>query len=237
MTDGSREQADLNCLEEKLRQADDGEAAADIWKQMDAPIRRLAQSVAFQRGIQDAEFVDEAPSIIFVRYEKFSPKKGRFTGWCRTVLKRWGIDRFRKQERSPHTTGHDLEKYAADNPAAGDDTGSSSACSDRIFDELFGDEDVEKIKKWNLKHRIVLLVLSGLWVNISTEQWPKWCEEFGIDQGFPPENVRVESDPPKRIRPLADCLGEHPNTVSQLWLRHKDKLASLKALREHRNNG
>lgn len=202
-------------------------------------IQRLAQGVAYSLTVplqMSYDLIDEATSYVWERLRSFNGKDGgKFSPWCRRVLRNWCIDRVRELRRAPVHSETDLGLEEPDGLCTPDSwTDRPTADTlDVLLDrkQPFGPDDLERIRSWKLRERLVLLALTNLWIKVPREEWSEWVQEYGLPEPYPPASCVVAGDQTERVRVLAECCGMLPNTLSQLWCRKKLLLAELDYIR------
>ncbi len=202
-------------------------------------IERLARGLACSLTIPNqmrADLIADASADVWERLGSFNGRDGKkFVPWCRKVLRNRFIDRTRQAGREQIRTNVELEEQGA-NGAGTSEHGCNGAIActvDAALDreELFGEQDLARIRGWKLRDRLVLLGLTNLWIKVPTGEWLEWVRTGGLEEPYPPCECATAEEQAERVGILAACCGMRPNTLCQVWHRKKALLAELDYIR------
>lgn len=198
-------------------------------------IRQVARAVARGGSLSDrTDFVDEALSFVI------APGKGKparicacqihssLRAWLRTVLRNSWVSNRRQWAARQQA----LEEFASrQHPPV-------FAWHSPPQTESLSDRDLDRLAGWEPRSRVEVLCLAGLWPYVPVPRWENWLAEYEglrrltLVRPFPGDDVLYCDKPADRLKPLAQALGYHTNTLSQRWLRSMHRLKELDFVRE-----
>jgi RNA polymerase sigma factor (sigma-70 family) len=182
------------------------------------------------------DLIAEATSHVWERLDTFNGRDGKtFSPWCRKVLRNRLIDDLRRTKREQVENSTDLRMATAEMPCESNGSGRGIAFSgvDQALDlqQPFGQGDMERIRGWKARDRLLLLALTNLWCKVPADEWDAWVHASKLPEPFPPCECAQVQEPAERVGMLAACLQMRPNTLSQFWCRKKRLLAELDYVR------
>lgn len=237
MADGQRE-LDFAELIATVRDTHAGERRDTALRRLEPLIVQMARRVSQQFGVGQSisqSFIDDAVGDLLLprltteksRFDEFDPAKGNFPAWLHAVLKNLLRDRLRLERRRRHigqqpSTGDDAEDLLAQLAESANDSASSVD-----WNREFSNDDLDRIEKWHVRDRFVLLVGGNLWHKVPTTQRHNWCGEWGVAATVPSQAVLDEEEPEDRLRRLAAETGENWLALRQHWYRKRKWLLNL----------
>jgi len=228
------------------------EEREEAWGKLERLIRWLAMSMATKFGsdrrqvIED--FIEEAPSIILERLDKFDGTR-RFKPWVAQVLKNALRDRFRSDQRRhkrerlvgkfvPQRSEHDEETII--NPLEPITPDSRPMTDWRLdFETFFEQSDFVLLEnQLRPRPRVFSLIMAGLWSYVPVHLQERWLAEVpGLPDPFPPPEIASLEEPNERLNMLVEVLNEQPSTLRMIWHRARPVLRKLKRGRDYFGEG
>lgn len=206
--------------------------------------RRIARRYAcrvgnpqYQTNRVICDFVEEAPSIIFVKLKESPPSHRNFPAWCHVVLSNYLIDRFRRLSAS-NGKGAVLSETDIFTPSwahDGDDDGldglPAPGGEQDIIEEVADPWGPRLCSQWESElpplRRVIVLALTRLFQQVPRGIWCRWLKEIEAPETFPPLSVYAEESIEGRARMIGQELGMSPIAVRQHFYR---ALRALKRL-------
>lgn len=190
--------------------------------------RRLAVRFTGQRR---DDVVTDAPGDVWAVIGQF-PLEYRFEPWCYVVLRnRWFDTAVKERKRSELDTTRPPPMTA--------DADVRLAVEQAIdLSQPFTAEDLEVIRGWTHRERLVLLCLTGFWNKVPAAEWEdmvaghRECHGVPIPGVFPPADLCRCDQIAERNAMLAESLHIKRNTLSVLLYRGKSRLLELRYLRD-----
>lgn len=192
----------------------------------------VARRVSFRFSSEwRTDILEDAAGDVWTALCKGLPD-GPFESWCYAVLRHLWLDRVRREARR--------------RPPLGDSGGSSLREDDlrqaleRAIDalEVFGEHDLQVLRGWPLRDRLVLLCITNLWTKVPNGVWREWVlnhrDRYGVPDGdlFPPTALADCHLVSEKNEILSGTLEIKRNTLSQLLCRGKQRLLDLRYIRE-----
>ena len=187
--------------------------------------RRIHASYSSLRKQRAADFVAQAPALIWKKIERFedwyarefSPQdqaiaaKEYFAAWCYVELRYRYLDNAREQSDEQRLLSLSFDRPIADPRGASDD-------DDDAFE--LPPEELERVRAWDPLDGVILFCLTGLWDQLPEALWNGWLAQLGIEPPFPPqEYLRAPSQ--KKRAALAAALNVSRDVIYQRWRRLK----------------
>jgi RNA polymerase sigma factor (sigma-70 family) len=238
----SSESRDWDALVRMIRNGSK-EERQEAWGKLERLIRQLARGVVAKFSSDSRqvveEFIEEAPSIIFERLDKFDGIR-RFKPWVAQVLKNALRDRFRSDQRR-HKRERLVGKFVP--PRSEDDeepiinplepiTPDSRPKTDwRLdFEAFFEQSDFVLLEnQLRPRARVFSLIMAGLWSYVPVHLQERWLAEVpGLPDPFPPPEIASLEEPNERLNMLVEVLNEQPSTLRMIWHRARPVLQKLK---------
>lgn len=189
-------------------------------RELSRPLAHLARRVAWGDQFLADELLQHA--LVQGVRGKFSPNRGGFLAWGRTVLRRHLISLRRSRLLA----------------LGGDDAGRERAEHRRDHADLrldltspFGSGDRATVLGWPVRRRVVLLGWFLLWRKLPEDAWACSLADLGIPSTFPGLGFDELPDS-DRTDHLADALHVCPNTIVQTLRRGRPLLRGLRFVRE-----
>jgi Sigma-70 region 2 len=158
-----------------------------------------------------ADFIDEAPALVFFRLDRFDPDKGTLRRWCHRVLRRAWIDRLRRQRSFPGDAHIGTEAQAPPCLSI-----SPSLRSEELT-MLLGGMGLTPFD------RVLLAWVSGVWEDLPSDLWAGWLREIGLADSLPA--LAVEEDRVvRRCEVLAEALERTGAGMVKRWYRLREWL-------------
>lgn len=217
--DNSDEWSRLARIASELATGVEASRKDDIWRALDAPVRKLAVAIARRLSSKksDSEFVAQ-DAVVHV-YEKlvagkWDSQQGAFRPWLNTVIGNYIRSGNRKKTREKsNVEPTEAEEFR-----------------DEILElTRLQEGDYIEIAAWKRRERLVLLSLSGVWRRVDQQRWCQWCEEMDVDIDWPP-NFATATDKIELFKKVSSWLRMSRNFVSQEWHRKSHLLKSLPTL-------
>lgn len=198
--------------------------------------RGVAQS--FKTSAQARkDLADEAFAHIGIQIVQFDPTRGvKFKSWCWRVVFNYFRDRIRHLNCDA-VTGPGTVSVHSD-PDSGDPNKFREPEFPRDVQSeleaaidaksLFGETDMQELRSWKLRDRILLLTVSGLWSKMRDSEWNGWATEIGLDTPFPPPSYAANGP----LQSLAHDLGEPFANLHRQYYRKLPLLTKLKYLND-----
>jgi hypothetical protein len=198
---------------------DEGEKN-EIWAQLAPSIRFWARLTAKNRPWLRREFVEDAVSKVYEKFEQFDPKRGGFRTWVGRILYHELKDRCKRDSR--HTAF--LSQFEDDRLS------SRRSLPKRNDDEPFRltEADWDRVRGWPTRARVHLLLVCGnLWMQAPSDEWKSWLAEVGLPDDFPPSGFDEIDNLPDRNAALAEAFGVTRALINQWLSRSKRFLSEL----------
>jgi hypothetical protein len=195
-------------------------------------IDRAARRVAMRfSGQTRQDLVDGAIADVWEALCE-APPVGRFESWCYAVLRNRHLDRLR-HERTEH-------RHAAEAARQRSEAEDLRAALERAVDRggPFSAADLQTLGGWPLRHRVILLCLTGLWAKVPSPTWHEWVDEHRQAHGVPAEGTFPApelldcAEIAQRNAVLAEALNLRRNTLSAWLHRGKPRLLALRYVRD-----
>jgi hypothetical protein len=177
------------------------------------------------------DFVTGSSSLIFEELRKgnYDPIKGPFKAWCDKVLRTRFISELRKH--NPHRLSTLDTSLPNDRPTGGDIVDPATDFREAVDlqdyrHEPLSEIDLQRIGRWQPRHRVILLSLALLWTRVPASRWSQWCTDCNIAGPFPPADF-LEHTPQECQEIVADALGIKLNNLYVLKHRMADRLIEL----------
>lgn len=200
-------------------------------------VQQVAERVAHNgTRTQRDDFVADALTLLCgprehsrPRVELYDPTRGPFEGWLSATLGNLWVSKLRADGRRKTV------------PLHGEETDESVPFPwelvHGILGPTFSPADRERVEGWQAGDRVILLVVSGLYLKAATADWERYLvaaeREFRVTLprlfSLP---VVADESPGDRHTGLAVALGIPTNTLSQRWRRKKKWLAELDCIRD-----
>jgi hypothetical protein len=202
------------------------------WDGLVPIIGRVAQRVALRfSGQTRQDLVGGALADVWEALQQ-KPRIDRFESWCYALLRNRHLDRIRHEQ----TEQRHAAQAGWQRPQAED----LRAALERVTDRqgLLPQADLQAVEGWSLRHRIILLSLTGLWLKIPLAQWQRWVDDHrqahGVpaDGPFPPVELQSCDDIAQRNGILSAALNLRRNTLSAWLHRGKPLLLALQYVRD-----
>jgi hypothetical protein len=189
--------------------------------------RRIHASYGSLRKQRAADFVAQAPTLVWKKIERFeewyqrelSPQdhalaaKEYFSAWCYVELRYRYLDNAREQSDEQRMLSLSPDRTIADPRSETDD--------DNDAFEL-PPEELERVRNWDPLDGVILFCLTGLWDQLPAGLWTSWLERLGIEEPFPPEDY-LRAPAQKKRAALAAALNVSRDVIYQRWRRLKNR--------------
>lgn len=197
-------------------------------------IRRKAGRVRFLASYCLEAFVGDSMGRCFEVRQSYDPRRP-FGAWWAAICHNDAISEARRN----NTRAAGIARYAASGCAKVSVPGIDSEQVDsgpRSRLEL-SPADIGRVEQWTPDVRVRLLCLAGLWDNVPTADWRRWCDAIGLPPGFPCDGLDLCADRRLRRDKLCELLGVTKDVLNHCWSRNRWKLDELDVARQVRSLG
>jgi len=218
---------------DSLAEAVGGESAEaeKAWAELQPYVEKIAKEIVGSRRSAKQvtqDFLDRALAHVWeaLQENRFDRNRGRFSGWCRQVLRNLLTDLVRRAKTARnrailHSDYSDSEQPLAE--MVEDDGPDVSQLLEQR--EPFSRRQLDRLrKKCSARVCVILMLLVGLFWRVPSDIWQNWLKEAGIGEPLPMERMWEREHPLSRGASVALALGMTDEAVRQTWYRYRKHL-------------